>query len=666
MRKFLIILFLLIPVFAGAQTIWYIDPGGSDVSGDGSAGKPWASLYHACDTVNGANFTDDTIYVNAGTYTENTTCVLDEEVNLKGAGATSIITTTKNTDWWYILSLTSAEGTDGSQCISYLKFDGNSLTGSVGILVQGRSNVVVHDLVIEDFVRVGIRFQATNNTGEEPTTYSTGNEIYNCIITNCSRMLAGNGTGCLEIGGQDGMLIYNDTIIQTARAAGSNGYPIKYCDGGFNRGVKIYDNVLTKATYNGSGDFDFSIEFWDCRGGMEIYDNTLSAAIDIGGYITEKGSYDYAVYIHNNTIGPATLGTLEGTRGIILEGDWKGYIDIRYNHIKNVAKGISLQASYALKTIADVDIDYNLIENIGVATGGSSSKGWGIDWPQAGTSNNTVSNINIRNNVVIAATTGAMSTMWGIAVPGVGTSSYVRIINNIVTNFDYACVFGTDWDDAGVTLDYLYIQNNCFYGNGNSNDPRWGGTPLAPTNYTNSGNIEVDPEFTGVGDYTLQATSDCIDTGLGVGLTLDILGNAVGEDPDMGAYEYGASPPTPPPDLPEVTTTDAYRVYSRGAWSGGSSLDAGGGTITARGICYSTSANPTTSDNTIGAGAGTNDFTVRMVGLIPNTTYYVRAYVTNAEGTTYGGNESLTTSEHSFGFSNGKAGISAGKIGVIN
>jgi len=540
MKKLLILLWF-IPALLIGQTTYYIDEAGDNDDG-GGVGDPWLTLTYACTQV----APPDIIHVNAGTYIENTVCALAAGVSIEGDGATSIITTTNATANYTIINLTSVEGTDGSQSISDLKIDGGALKATWGIWVQGRSNVVLHDITFTDFIRSAIRMQATDNTGAEPTNYAAGNEVYSCTITNCSRMVTGTGTGCLEIGGQEGIDIDDNVITQTARAAGSNGFPIKYCDGGFNKDFKIHDNTLTKATYNGSGDWDFSIELWDCRGGVEIYDNILSAGVDIGGYITEKGTYSYAVYIHNNTIGPAALSTEDGTRGIVIEGEWKGYIDIRYNHIKNVARGISIQSSYAGKTMTDLNIDYNIIENIGLANGGADYKGWGIDWMEPLVSTDqTVNNINIRNNVITSAETDA-STMWGIAVPGVGEATNIRIQNNIVMNFAYAPVYGTDWDDGSVTLDYLYIENNVFHGNGNSNLPRYGGSPLAPTHNTTQNNLIVDPEFVGGGDYSLQATSDAIDAGLDVGLTRDYLGKVVGSSPDIGAYEYGAEFPHVP------------------------------------------------------------------------------------------------------------------------
>jgi hypothetical protein len=65
-------------------------------------------------------------------------------------------------------------------------------------------------------------------------------------------------------------------------------------------------------------------------------------------------------------------------------------------------------------------------------------------------------------------------------------------------------------------------------------------------------------------------------------------------------------------------------------------VDDGGGTVSARGVCYSTATNPTTSDDKVTGGTGTGAFTSSITGLTKGTIYYVRAYATNEIGTSYG------------------------------
>jgi len=99
---------------------------------------------------------------------------------------------------------------------------------------------------------------------------------------------------------------------------------------------------------------------------------------------------------------------------------------------------------------------------------------------------------------------------------------------------------------------------------------------------------------------------------------------------------------TSPITLATLTTTDVTLVTSNSATSGGIITDDGGGIITARGICWGTSANPTIIDEHSTDGTGTGNFTSNMKCLSSATTYYVRAYATNSAGTAYGDQQSFT------------------------
>lgn len=98
--------------------------------------------------------------------------------------------------------------------------------------------------------------------------------------------------------------------------------------------------------------------------------------------------------------------------------------------------------------------------------------------------------------------------------------------------------------------------------------------------------------------------------------------------------------------LPEVIThevTDFNHFYAIG---GGEVVANGGLDIIERGICWSTSPNPTTTGNKLTAGGGMGVFECRMAYLFGSTTYYVRAFAANEAGMSYGNEVSFTTSPH--------------------
>jgi len=96
-------------------------------------------------------------------------------------------------------------------------------------------------------------------------------------------------------------------------------------------------------------------------------------------------------------------------------------------------------------------------------------------------------------------------------------------------------------------------------------------------------------------------------------------------------------------DLPVVTTAALSGITKVAAISGGNVTYDGGGTISARGIVWSLTANPTLLNTKIDGGTGTGAFVSPISGLTSNTVYHVRAYATNSAGTAYGADVQFST-----------------------
>ena len=92
-----------------------------------------------------------------------------------------------------------------------------------------------------------------------------------------------------------------------------------------------------------------------------------------------------------------------------------------------------------------------------------------------------------------------------------------------------------------------------------------------------------------------------------------------------------------------LTTTNATEITVSSALVGGNITDDGGAEITERGICWSKTQNPTLSSAHSTEGTGSGSFTHRIEQLEENTTYYYRAYATNACSTYYGTQKSFRT-----------------------
>jgi len=92
-----------------------------------------------------------------------------------------------------------------------------------------------------------------------------------------------------------------------------------------------------------------------------------------------------------------------------------------------------------------------------------------------------------------------------------------------------------------------------------------------------------------------------------------------------------------------VTTQAISGLTTTSAECGGNVSDEGDSPVTQRGVCFRTSPNPTISNSITVDGAGAGSFTSELMGLIPNTTYYVRAYAVNSAGISYGNEVSFNT-----------------------
>lgn len=97
-------------------------------------------------------------------------------------------------------------------------------------------------------------------------------------------------------------------------------------------------------------------------------------------------------------------------------------------------------------------------------------------------------------------------------------------------------------------------------------------------------------------------------------------------------------------EIPSVIASEITNLTSNSAVSGGVVTSDGGGEVIARGVCWSTSQNPSIDNNKTIDGAGIGGFSSIINGLTSNTTYNFRAYAVNSVGTGYSGQLTITTS----------------------
>lgn len=183
---------------------------------------------------------------------------------------------------------------------------------------------------------------------------------------------------------------------------------------------------------------------------------------------------------------------------------------------------------------------------------------------------------------------------------------------------------------------------------------------ISPISAVGGGNVTNDGGSTitargicwGINNNPTISNSKTINgSGLGI-FTSNITGLADGSIYYVRAYatnksgtSYGnnVSFSTQPATLAVLTTNSVSNTTQTSASCGGEITSSGGATVTARGVCWSLSTNPTIFDNLTSDGNGIGSFNSSITGLSSGTFYYVRAYATNKVGTSYGDNELCIT-----------------------
>jgi hypothetical protein len=146
---------------------------------------------------------------------------------------------------------------------------------------------------------------------------------------------------------------------------------------------------------------------------------------------------------------------------------------------------------------------------------------------------------------------------------------------------------------------------------------------------------------TGVGSFTSFIS------GLNLGVTYYVRAYATNSTGTSYGSEYTI---TTSEGTPSLTTTIPSNIRINSATSGGIITSTGNTNVLSRGVCWSTSPNPSAELPTKTVdGIGSGSFTSNILGLNSSTTYYVRAYATNTVGTSYGQQFQFTTSPETGG-----------------
>ncbi len=248
------------------------------------------------------------------------------------------------------------------------------------------------------------------------------------------------------------------------------------------------------------------------------------------------------------------------------------------------------------------------------------------------------------------------TTADGLATSGSGLGVFICAITNLTPNTTYyARAFAKNEVSTGLGIEKIFrtprvvpavitlpiTHITAVKATGGGNIASNGGSPITARgvcwstsqNPTTAANHTADGIGTGV--FTSQIKHLKPDTTYYVrAYAINNYGTGYGEN--VSFTTNGAQ-------RPRVTTAAVTAITFDSATCGGKVTSAGASEVIARGVCWSTHYNPSTAGFTTNDGTGTGRFTSSITGLDPGTVYYVRAYATNSQGTTYGGRKRFTT-----------------------
>jgi hypothetical protein len=600
MKKILSLLILLSALFSNAQTTRYYGPSGSNTTGNGTIGNPYATLSHTVSV----SSSGDICHQLAGIVIEAATVILPTGISVEAADTTAILRGTMTGQFVAVIQMHDNEGTNGNQSIRNIKFDGNNRTSSWGVSIRGRSNVTIIGCVFRNFEETAVNWSGRNDGVQAaPTIYSTGNVFINNILVNCATFEGAYGRGAFQFGGQDGMLIYNNFIKTDERPAGQDGWPIKGCNDSWFKNCIIRKNTLINApfpyTANGQNNYwDFAMELFDNLGGNLIDSNIMYGSLDINRQ--QKGTAAFSVRIADNVIGFPTQQAGRQS-GIILEYSTPDAI-VERNYIRNTTEGI-IFSTRGGSAITNTVLRNNRISGLGLVAGGY---GDGIAVHDDGSNNYTVDGLFIYNNTLRCVSNASQAGIYAINFSSARTINNWRVRNNIVIGFQEATI----WSNVTDSISNSFFTNNYLFGNlRNTPFTNFAGTRTLPAGNTLANNtLAVDPLL--VTNDTLAVASPCIDAGVDVSVPF------AGTAPDVGYWERGSvgggdiTPPT---------------VVSTNPTNGATGVASGALTIT---INFDGAMNTGTLNNTNITGIGGtitpgSTFASIAATLLPSTTYTI-------------------------------------------
>jgi hypothetical protein len=314
---------------------------------------------------------------------------------------------------------------------------------------------------------------------------------------------------------------------------------------------------------------------------------------------------------------------------------------------------ISTPKTYDIRIYSKINEDYNKYND----TLKIAAQVWGtpkINFPQ-----DTIVSLNA-TSVVLDAGAGFQSYSWKnssvttqtFTVPGLNSAWYVATVtafNSCGTNKDSVFINAKDLSvlDIESPFDTIYTnstQKVAVQIKNVGNDNFASGSIIKISYFTPvesaSQNFILDDTLEPNSTKMLTFNNNVI-LPLGYGF-VSVIAN-IADDPNPSNDVYEKSVLTK--ETPVVTTQAVSGIGLIAATGNGNITTLGWPIPTAHGVCWNKTGTPTTADSIVSNGvpSATGAFTAAMNRLTTNTTYHVRAYSTNADGTVYGDEVSFAT-----------------------
>ena len=424
-----------------------------------------------------------------------------------------------------------------------------------------------------------------------------------------------------------------DPVFNTSVAKGINGIDTAY----WNRKLNISDTSNMLANYRTG--LNEKVNIADTSNMLSNYRTGLNNKLNILDTTILSNRINTKLNISDFPLGttPGNIQYWNGTTWFNLAPGQNGQALILIN-------GIPSWSGAAFPTLTTSSV--SSITSTSVNSGGNISSDGGAAVSARGLVYATTSNPTLVNTVlVIGSGTGSFSgTLTGLTP---NTTYYVRAYatNSAGTGYGNEISFQTlpvavptlvTTDASGITQTTV-TSGGTISNDGGANVTERGivyGTSINPT----TSNTKVT-SGSGTGSFSVNVTALTPNT------TYYIRSYAINSAGT--GYGNNITFQTTVPAVPSLTTRELLNITNTTATGGGSITNDGGSSITAKGICWNTSPNPTTTDSKTTDGTGTTTFTSFITGLSANVTYYVRAYAINSTGTGYGNQQTFTASSTS-------------------